>query len=69
MEGRDDTEPTIVTTEIISPLVTNVIISNNKRQSEPDDIDDSDELRIIKTIPGSQRTARGTSSTESKRSG
>ncbi|CAF4945506.1 unnamed protein product, partial [Rotaria socialis] len=32
---------------------------NNKRQSDSNDIDDLDQPRIIKTIPGSQRTTTG----------
>jgi hypothetical protein len=50
----------------VSPVETNPMnqnIGNNKRQSDSNDFDDSDEPRIIKTIPGSQRTATGTTFT------
>ena len=52
-----DENPSLVVTN-----VTNQNISSNKRQSDSNDFDDPDQPRIIKTIPGSQRTAIGTSS-------
>lgn len=36
---------------------------SNKRQSESNQVDDSNQPRIIKTIPGGQRTITGITST------
>ena len=41
---------------------TNQNSSKNKRQSDENDLDDSDEPQIIKTISGRQRTEAGASS-------
>ncbi len=47
----------------IATNTSNQNMSKNKRQSDSNDLDDSEQPRIIKTIPGSQRTTIGTSST------
>ncbi|CAF0972713.1 unnamed protein product [Rotaria sordida] len=65
----NDNESTVPVQEITnrdtSSIITNTTnqnVNNNKRQSDPNEIDDSDQPRIIKTIPGSQRTSKGASS-------
>jgi hypothetical protein len=65
--GGNDNESTVpvqeTTNSIIVTNTSNQNISTNKRQSDSNDLDDSEQPRIIKTTPGSQRTAIGTSST------
>ncbi|CAF1200248.1 unnamed protein product [Rotaria sordida] len=65
----NDNESTVPVQEITnrdtSSIITNTTnqnVNNNKRQSDANEIDDSDQPRIIKTIPGSQRTSKGASS-------
>jgi len=61
--GGNDNESTVPVQETTNNSISNQNISKNKRQSDSNDLDDSEQPRIIKTIPGSQRTAIGTSST------
>ncbi|CAF3815531.1 unnamed protein product, partial [Rotaria sp. Silwood1] len=56
-------ETTSTNTSSVITNTTNQNINNNKRQSDSYETDDSDQPRIIKTIPGSQRTSKGISST------
>ncbi len=61
--GGNDNESTVSVQETTNNSISNQNISKNKRQSDSNDLDDSEQPRIVKTIPGSQRTAIGTSST------
>ncbi|CAF4030439.1 unnamed protein product [Adineta steineri] len=65
--GINDNESTVpvqhttnYSTSSIVNNTTNQNISNNKRQSDSNEFDDTDQPRIIKTIPGNQRIAIGT---------
>ncbi|CAF3273742.1 unnamed protein product [Rotaria socialis] len=61
----NDNETTVPNQDTVNNSTSSVAINttnqnvNNKRQSDSNDIDDLDQPRIIKTIPGSQRTTTG----------
>ncbi|CAF4356322.1 unnamed protein product, partial [Rotaria magnacalcarata] len=61
----NDKETTVPNQDTVNNSTSSVAINttnqnvNNKRQSDSNDIDDLDQPRTIKTIPGSQRTTTG----------